>query len=120
MRVDLITLQTERPIVHPTLVERVVICGDRMKMVVSGYPWWVAVETDVSSPFITLIFEKLSEGVLPVPFENQSSSEDLDGFSVQPLATIAWAQSARNEIFCHRRFRTRPEYTPWCRRSWPA
>ena len=41
IRLDLMELLAKQPIVHPTRVERVTICGDRMEMVVSGYPWWL-------------------------------------------------------------------------------
>jgi hypothetical protein len=100
IRVDLMELLAEQPIVHPTRVERVTICGDRMEMVVSGYPWWLGGQASVPSPRITLIFENLSEGALPVHFDNQFS-EDLEVFSIEPLATIEWAQSSRNDIYCH-------------------
>jgi hypothetical protein len=35
MRVDLMELIARRPIVHPTRVERVIICGKRLEMLVS-------------------------------------------------------------------------------------
>lgn len=99
MRVDLTELLATRPIVHPTRVERVVICGDRMEMVVTGHPWWIATQADRASPRITLVFEALSEGTFPVHL-NDSFSEDLEGFAIQPLATVEWAQPSRNEIYC--------------------
>jgi hypothetical protein len=50
-------LLAKQPIVHPTRVERVTICGDRMEMVVSGYPWWLGGQASVPSPQITLIWK---------------------------------------------------------------
>lgn len=99
MRIDLTQLLAKRPIVHPTRIERMIICGDRMEMVVTGHPWWVGAQADRPSPRITLVFEALSEGALPVHL-NDPFSEDLEGFAIQPLATVEWAQPPRNAIYC--------------------
>lgn len=98
MRVDLTGLLAKNPIVHPTRIERVVICGERLEMVVSGYPWWLDTKRDEPSQ-ITLIFEALAEGTFPVPI-GDAFDEDLESFSVVSLANIDWAQPSRNAIYC--------------------
>ena len=99
MHVDLVELLSRRPIRHPTQVESVVIRGDRMEMVVTGHPWWASTQADMPQSRITLVFEELSKGTLPVCL-NDPFNEDLESFSIQPLATIEWAQPPRNEIYC--------------------
>lgn len=66
MRVDLMDLLAERPIGHPTRIERAVIRRDRIELVVSGHPWWSDADVGGPSPRITLVFEELSGGELPV------------------------------------------------------
>jgi hypothetical protein len=100
MRIELPDLLAQKPIIHPTRVERVTICGDRMVVLVSGYPWWGEAQGDTGSSSITLVFEELSSGNLPVCL-NDSGLEDLEEFSVQSLAEIGWAQPAIEEIYCN-------------------
>lgn len=100
MRVDLMDLLAERPIGHPTRIERAVIRRDRIELVVSGHPWWSDADVGGPSPRITLVFEELSGGELPVCL-NDWVEEDLECFSVQPLAGVGWAQPETQQIFCN-------------------
>ncbi len=100
MRVDLVELLARRPIVHPTRVERVSICGQRVEMVVSGHPWWSDKGDDEPPQYITLVFEAASDGALPVPSAGEYE-EDLEEFCVEPLANVNWAQPCENAIYCH-------------------
>ena len=80
MRINLPSLLAQRPIAHPSRVERVVIIGNRLELVVSGYAWWAAGSTGASSPQITLVFEKTSAGLIPACFDQEHDDEHLDNF----------------------------------------
>ena len=101
VRVSLPELLAQRCISHPTRVTRVVIAAGRLEIVVLGYPWWRDGDR-ARSQEMTLIFGKLSEGTVPVDFGlDDNSDEDLDGFSIQSLSAMAWAETPRNAIYCH-------------------
>ena len=100
MRVELVRLLAERPIVHPTRIERAVVCRSRMELTVSGHAWWSDTGAGSPSSRVALVFEELSGGELPVCL-NDPSDEDLEAFWVQPLAGVGWAQPDTNAIYCN-------------------
>lgn len=101
VRVPLLELLAQRSISHPTRVTRVVIAAGRLEIAVTGIAWWRDGDRARSGE-ITFIFGKLSADSVPVDFGfDDDSDEDLDGFLIQSLSAIGWAQSPRNETYCH-------------------
>jgi hypothetical protein len=102
MRIELTKLLARRPVMNPNRVERVTISGDRLEILVTGFPWWSGVPGDGRPRLpssISLVFEGVSSGSLPVDF-NDTFGHDLEEFSVQCLADLGWAQPPIEEIYC--------------------
>ena len=101
MRVDLLELLSTNPIAHPTRIERATICQGRLELLVAGWVWWSAAVAGADEQQVTLGFERLSSGELPVCLRDESYNEDLEDFSIRPLVGVEWAQPESNSVYCY-------------------
>ncbi|MDI1365714.1 MAG: hypothetical protein PSX79_12775 [bacterium] len=99
-RVDLVSLLSERKVVHPTAIARGVLEGRNFRVVVVGHPWWRCDPAPKSENVIHLIFENISQGLLDLPLTDEDWDEGLDTFSITGLEGVAWAQPSLRQIFC--------------------
>ena len=100
MRLNLIELLAANPIAHTTRVECATVRQDCLELVVRGYAWWNAAVAGAHEQQITLGFEGVSDGELPVCLANQFWDEALEDFSVRPLTNVGWAQPGSKSIYC--------------------
>jgi hypothetical protein len=102
MRVELLKLLEEKPIIYPTRMESLRVTPGSIHMTLTGHKWWNPESTEKDGR-ITFVFEGLSEGKVDVTFFNAVNfgwDEALEDFRIQSLAGIDWAQPATHSIYC--------------------
>jgi len=101
MRVDLVTLLTERSLSHPTRIVEALFKGDDLRMHVVGWPWWLPDGDTTKDHSIHFVFEHLGEGFIEPRTFDQDETEALEPFEVMPSSQLAWAQPNGFEVYCN-------------------
>jgi len=97
MRLSLIELLRERPIVHPTTIVRAVLEPDVLTVSVEGCAWWLDSQ---SLGRLTLAFRGLGPGSIDLELVS-AYDEALEDLAVNAVADVDWARSPALSIFCY-------------------
>jgi len=91
MKSDLLDLLREREIVHPTRIASVEASHRRLRLTITGYPWWRNTET-AEDEQIFFSFEGVEEGLLDArTLLDFDEDEALEFFNVARLPDQGWA-----------------------------
>lgn len=99
MKVDLLELLRSKAIAHPTRMTSAVFSESRLIVSFTGHAWWRN-ERAFAEARYEFHFENVSDGFIDARLASQDWDEELECFSIQPLAGASWAQPSICAIYC--------------------
>lgn len=98
---ELTALLAERPVVHPTRIDGVILRGRQLVLMVRGYRWWASAYEDRQvEEAISLVFNGVGHGCLRTDELGDDDDEALESFEVVAVADVPWAQGPDWSIYC--------------------